>query len=68
MAGIADTFPPASEAEWRTLVERALDGRPFESLLSTTIEGLKIGPIERAPRQSIVNIIRIPLSRPPFVL
>ena len=45
MAGIADTFPPASEAEWRTLVERVLDGRPFESLVSTTFEGLKIAPL-----------------------
>src|ERR1700736_5509080 len=45
MAGIADTFPAASEAEWRTLVERVLDGRPFESLVSTTFEGLKIAPL-----------------------
>ncbi|MGI8569006.1 MAG: methylmalonyl-CoA mutase family protein [Methylocella sp.] len=36
---------PANEAEWRTLVERALDGRPFESLVSTTFEGLKIAPL-----------------------
>jgi methylmalonyl-CoA mutase len=36
---------PASEAEWRRLVERALDGRPFESLVSTTFEGLKIAPL-----------------------
>jgi len=45
MVGIADTFPPASEADWRTLVERLLDGRPFESLVSTTFEGLKIAPL-----------------------
>jgi methylmalonyl-CoA mutase len=45
MAGIADTFPPAGEAEWRRLVERVLDGRPFESLVSTTFEGLKIAPL-----------------------
>jgi methylmalonyl-CoA mutase len=45
MAGFADTFPPASEADWRTLVERLLDGRPFESLVSTTFEGLKIAPL-----------------------
>jgi methylmalonyl-CoA mutase len=36
---------PASEAEWRTLVERVLDGRPFDSLVSTTFEGLKIAPL-----------------------
>lgn len=36
---------PTSEAEWRALVERVLDGRPFESLVSTTFEGLKIAPL-----------------------
>ncbi|MGH6838367.1 MAG: methylmalonyl-CoA mutase family protein [Methylocella sp.] len=36
---------PASEAEWRTLVERVLGGRPFYSLASTTFEGLKIAPL-----------------------
>ena len=45
MVGIAETLPPASEADWRTLVERVLDGRPFESLVSTTFEGLKIAPL-----------------------
>jgi methylmalonyl-CoA mutase len=45
MAGIADTFPPASEAEWRRLVERVLDSRPFEALVSTTFEGMKIAPL-----------------------
>jgi methylmalonyl-CoA mutase len=47
MAGIADTFPPASEADWRRLVERVLNGRPFDSLVSTTFEGLKIAPLYR---------------------
>jgi len=37
--------PPASEAEWRGLVERVLDGRPFESLVSTSFKGLKIAPL-----------------------
>jgi methylmalonyl-CoA mutase len=42
----------ASEAEWRRLVERALDGRPFESLIRTTFEGLKIAPLyQRAMRE-----------------
>ena len=45
MVGIAETLPPASDADWRTLVERVLDGRPFESLVSTTFEGLKIAPL-----------------------
>jgi hypothetical protein len=67
MAGIADTFPPASEAEWRRLVERVLDGRPFESLVSTTFEGLNIGHFVRAPRPRHFAH-GIALSQPPFVL
>ena len=38
-------FPPASEAEWRSRVEKALGNRPFESLVSTTFEGLKVEPL-----------------------
>jgi methylmalonyl-CoA mutase len=49
MAGNANQFPPASEANWRRLVERVLDGRPFESLASTTFEGLKIAPLFQRP-------------------
>lgn len=45
MADDSETFPPATEAEWRRLVERSLDGRPFESLVSTTFEGLRIEPL-----------------------
>jgi methylmalonyl-CoA mutase len=42
---IDQSFPPAGESEWRTLVEKALANRPFESLISTTFEGLKIAPL-----------------------
>jgi methylmalonyl-CoA mutase len=42
---IARLFPPASETEWRSLVEKALGNRPYASLISTTFEGLKIAPL-----------------------
>ena len=42
---IAQSYPVASEAEWRSLLEKALGDRPFESLISTTFEGLKIAPL-----------------------
>lgn len=42
---IAGLFPPADESGWRERVERALEGRPFESLISTTLEGLVIQPL-----------------------
>ena len=58
MAGFSDTFPPASEAEWRTLVERVLDGRPFESLVSTTFEGLKIAPLYQRPTNESARALR----------
>ncbi|HUI20577.1 MAG TPA: methylmalonyl-CoA mutase family protein [Methylocella sp.] len=45
MMSNTNPFPPPDEAEWRRRVERALDGRPFESLISTTFEGLKIAPL-----------------------
>jgi methylmalonyl-CoA mutase len=38
-------FAKPSEAEWRRRVETALGGRPVESLISTTFEGLKIEPL-----------------------
>ncbi|WGJ13661.1 methylmalonyl-CoA mutase subunit beta [Methylocapsa sp. D3K7] len=45
MEGPTNPFPPASEAEWRNLVERGLGGKPFESLISTTFEGLSLAPL-----------------------
>jgi methylmalonyl-CoA mutase len=51
-------FPPTSEAEWRTLVERVLDGRPFESLVSTTFEGLKIAPLYQRPKTESARALR----------
>ncbi len=51
-------FPPASEADWRALVERVLDGRPFESLVSTTFEGLKIAPLYQRPANESARALR----------
>ena len=43
---LAAEFPPASEAEWRQLVEAALKGASFEKrLVSQTFDGLKIAPL-----------------------
>ena len=51
-------FPPASEADWRQLVERVLDGRPFESLVSTTFEGLKIAPLYQRLTNESARVLR----------
>ncbi|HXW73119.1 MAG TPA: methylmalonyl-CoA mutase family protein [Methylocella sp.] len=38
-------FPVATEAQWRRLIEEALGGKPFTSLISRTFEGLEIAPL-----------------------
>ena len=48
----------ATEAEWRRLVERALGGRPFESLISTTFEGLTIVPLYQRPATEAGHALR----------
>ena len=39
------TFPQATAADWRALVEKTLKGQPLESLNRTTFEGLPIAPL-----------------------
>ena len=41
----ADVFPPADEAQWRTLVDRVLKGAPFDRLVSRTADGITIQPL-----------------------
>ena len=41
----ADVFPRADEARWRALAEAALKGKPFESLISRTADGIEIQPL-----------------------
>jgi methylmalonyl-CoA mutase len=38
-------FPPASEADWRALVDKTLGEAPFASLEKATVEGLRIEPL-----------------------
>jgi methylmalonyl-CoA mutase len=45
MTDLAHSFPPASAADWRALVEKTLKGQPFESLAHATVEGLPIAPL-----------------------
>jgi methylmalonyl-CoA mutase len=42
---LAADFPPATEADWRALVDKTLGDKPFESLTKTTVEGLPIAPL-----------------------
>src|SRR5271169_3763309 len=49
---LAAEFPPASREEWLALVEKSLQGVPFDKkLVSKTYDGLRIKPLyERAER------------------
>jgi methylmalonyl-CoA mutase len=48
---LAHDFPPATEADWRALVDKTLGEAPFSSLEKTTVEGLPIEPLYApAPR------------------
>jgi methylmalonyl-CoA mutase len=42
---LAADFQPATEADWRALVDKTLGEKPFESLTKTTVEGLPIAPL-----------------------
>jgi methylmalonyl-CoA mutase len=49
-------FPRATREEWRKLVDRVLKGAPFERLVSTTYDGLRIEPLYE-PRRNAVPIL-----------
>jgi methylmalonyl-CoA mutase len=42
---LAADFPPATQEEWRKLVDAVLKGAPFARLISTTYDGLSIAPL-----------------------
>lgn len=42
---IAGVFPQASEEQWRKLVDRALKGASFDSLVSRTYDGVALAPL-----------------------
>ena len=49
---LAGDFPPASEADWRALVAKALRGAPFEALETPLHEGFRAEPLYRKPGQT----------------
>ena len=53
---LATPFAPATEAQWRAAVDKALKGQPFERLVSTTADGIPLNPLyDRAPPRSIAG-------------
>ncbi|MGA9265215.1 MAG: hypothetical protein WBV79_02005, partial [Rhodomicrobium sp.] len=49
---LAGDFPPASEADWRALVAKALRGATFEALETPLHEGFRAEPLYRKPGQA----------------
>ena len=58
---LAAGFPTATSEEWRKLVDAVLKGAPFERLVSTTYDGLRIEPL--AQGRSDARPPRAPISR-----
>ena len=49
---LAGDFPPASEADWRALVAKALGAAPFEALETPLYEGFRTEPLYTKPGQN----------------
>jgi methylmalonyl-CoA mutase len=49
---LAADFAPATEQDWRKLVDGVLKGAPFEKLVSKTYDGSRIEPIYRRARNA----------------
>lgn len=49
---LAADFPAGTRAQWLTLVEGVLKGRPFERLIAKTYDGLRIEPLNARARDA----------------
>ncbi len=55
---LTGAFPQGTDAQWRALVERALKGASFETLVSKTYDGLTIAPLYGHAAESPVPALR----------
>ena len=55
---LAGVFPQATDAQWRVLVERALKGASFETLVSKSYDGLSLEPIYARAAGSPFPVLR----------
>jgi methylmalonyl-CoA mutase len=60
---LAHDFPPATEADWRALVDKTLGEAPFASLEKTTAEGLPIAPLYAPAPQPAAPARPVPTDR-----
>jgi methylmalonyl-CoA mutase len=59
---LAGDFPPATEADWERLALAALKGKPLDSLVSRTDDGLAIRPLEAARPPAGLGLAPAPWS------
>lgn len=59
---LSDEFPVHSSDDWAAFVHTFLKGRPFETLIHETLEGIEKGPLRSASHRpdSIAPLTRIP--------
>jgi len=60
---LASDFPPATEADWRALVDKTLGEAPFSSLEKATAEGLPIAPLYAPASQPAAPARAVPVDR-----
>ena len=60
---LAGDFAPATESDWRALVDKTLGEAPFSSLARTTAEGLPIAPLYAPAARSAAPARAVPADR-----
>jgi methylmalonyl-CoA mutase len=63
VTALARDFPPATEADWRALVDKTLGKAPFSSLETATVEGLPIEPLYAPTPQPAAPARAVPADR-----
>ncbi|MBV9635147.1 MAG: methylmalonyl-CoA mutase subunit beta, partial [Methylobacteriaceae bacterium] len=54
----ADLFSSRTEGDWRGLVDRVLKGAPFDRLVSTTYDGIRLQPLYARARGPLPRALR----------
>jgi methylmalonyl-CoA mutase len=60
---LSGDFAPATEADWRALVDKTLGEAPFSSMEKTTVEGLTIEPLYLPAAESRAPARPVPADR-----
>jgi methylmalonyl-CoA mutase len=64
---LASDFPAATEFDWRERVANTLKGRSFDSLVSETLDGIRLQPLYRGADATVV-VPRRGVTDPPWTV